>query len=164
MSVLHRCLSPFLPPSFISLPPGRHVGARPASHDTQPDFPPHCSLCAPPGLHPFHWSPCCQQHTHTHTHIEAHTVVADGCNSADNADFKHKLHVFTWNNEHVVHPRLTYRSAFTEWSCWWLFDTDLPPQRQFSALHSVRTLMENLEKSWNFKMVISRPGKVMEKT
>jgi len=24
--------------------------------------------------------------------------------------------------------------------------------------------MENLEKSWNFKMVISRPGKVMEKT
>jgi len=22
--------------------------------------------------------------------------------------------------------------------------------------------MENLEKSWNFKMVISRPGKVME--
>jgi len=27
-----------------------------------------------------------------------------------------------------------------------------------------RTLMENLEKSWNFKMVISRPGKVLEKT
>jgi len=27
----------------------------------------------------------------------------------------------------------------------------------------VRTVMENLEKSWNFKMVISRPGKVMEK-
>jgi len=24
--------------------------------------------------------------------------------------------------------------------------------------------MENLKKSWNFKMVISRPGKVMEKT
>jgi len=24
--------------------------------------------------------------------------------------------------------------------------------------------MENLEKSWNFKMVISRPGEVMEKT
>jgi len=24
--------------------------------------------------------------------------------------------------------------------------------------------MENLEKSWNFKIVISRPGKVMEKT
>jgi len=24
--------------------------------------------------------------------------------------------------------------------------------------------MENLEKSWNFKMVITRPGKVMEKT
>jgi len=23
--------------------------------------------------------------------------------------------------------------------------------------------MENLEKSWNFKMVVSRPGKVMEK-
>jgi len=23
--------------------------------------------------------------------------------------------------------------------------------------------MENLEKSWNFKMVISRPGKVMKK-
>jgi len=23
--------------------------------------------------------------------------------------------------------------------------------------------MENLEKSWNFKMVISRPGKVLEK-
>jgi len=28
----------------------------------------------------------------------------------------------------------------------------------------VRTVMENLEKSWNFKMVISRPGKVMGKT
>jgi len=28
----------------------------------------------------------------------------------------------------------------------------------------VRTVMENLEKSWNFKRVISRPGKVMEKT
>jgi len=28
----------------------------------------------------------------------------------------------------------------------------------------VRTVMENLEKSWNFKMVISSPGKVMEKT
>jgi len=27
----------------------------------------------------------------------------------------------------------------------------------------VRTVMENLEKSWNFKMVVSRPGKVMEK-
>jgi len=24
--------------------------------------------------------------------------------------------------------------------------------------------VENLEKSWNFKMVISRPGKVLEKT
>jgi len=30
--------------------------------------------------------------------------------------------------------------------------------------HRVRTVMENLERSWNFKMVISRPGKVMEKT
>jgi len=28
----------------------------------------------------------------------------------------------------------------------------------------VRTVMENLEKSWKFKMFISRPGKVMEKT
>jgi len=27
----------------------------------------------------------------------------------------------------------------------------------------VRSCMENLEKAWNFKMVISRPGKVMEK-
>jgi len=31
-------------------------------------------------------------------------------------------------------------------------------------LPRVRTVMENLEKSWNFKMVISRPGKVLEKT
>jgi len=31
------------------------------------------------------------------------------------------------------------------------------------AIHRVRTVMENLEKSWNFKMVFSRPGKVMEK-
>jgi len=31
-------------------------------------------------------------------------------------------------------------------------------------LLSVRTVMENLENSWNFKKVISRPGKVMEKT
>jgi len=28
----------------------------------------------------------------------------------------------------------------------------------------VLTVMENLEKSWTFKMVVSRPGKVMEKT
>lgn len=27
----------------------------------------------------------------------------------------------------------------------------------------VCTVMKNLEKSWNFKMVISRPGKVLEK-
>jgi len=33
-----------------------------------------------------------------------------------------------------------------------------------NPISRVRTLMENLEKSWNFKMVISRPGKVMEKT
>jgi len=33
------------------------------------------------------------------------------------------------------------------------------PQRAFR----VRTVMENLEKSWNFKMVISKPRKVMEK-
>jgi len=32
------------------------------------------------------------------------------------------------------------------------------------TLCRVRTVVENLEKSWNFKMVISRPGKVMEKT
>jgi len=31
-------------------------------------------------------------------------------------------------------------------------------------LYRVRTVMENLGKSWKFKMVISRPGKVMEKT
>jgi len=30
--------------------------------------------------------------------------------------------------------------------------------------YRVCTVMENLEKSWNLKMVISRPGKVMEKT
>ncbi|TNN23151.1 Serine/threonine-protein kinase PINK1, mitochondrial [Liparis tanakae] len=34
----------------------------------------------------------------------------------------------------------------------------------FHYITRVRTVMENLEKSWNFKMVISRPGKVMEKT
>ncbi len=27
----------------------------------------------------------------------------------------------------------------------------------------VRTVMKNLEKSWNFKTAISRPGKVLEK-
>jgi len=32
-----------------------------------------------------------------------------------------------------------------------------------NTFNRVRTVMENLEKSWNFKMVISRPGKVMEK-
>jgi len=31
-------------------------------------------------------------------------------------------------------------------------------------LFRVRTVMEHLEKSWNFKMVIPRPGKVTEKT
>jgi len=29
--------------------------------------------------------------------------------------------------------------------------------------HRGRTVMEDLETSWNFKMVIFRPGKVMEK-
>jgi len=29
-------------------------------------------------------------------------------------------------------------------------------------IYRVRTVMENLEKSWNFKMVISRPGKVIK--
>jgi len=31
------------------------------------------------------------------------------------------------------------------------------------VLNRVPTVMENLEKSWNFKMVIFRPGKVMGK-
>jgi len=31
-------------------------------------------------------------------------------------------------------------------------------------IYRVRTVMENLGKSWNFKMVISRPGEVMKKT
>jgi len=30
--------------------------------------------------------------------------------------------------------------------------------------YRVRTVMENLENTWNFKMVVSRPGEVMEKT
>ncbi len=29
--------------------------------------------------------------------------------------------------------------------------------------HRVRTVMKNLEMSWNFKTAISRPGKVLEK-
>jgi len=33
-----------------------------------------------------------------------------------------------------------------------------------SPFSRVPTVMENLEKSWHFKMVISRPGKVLEKT
>jgi len=32
------------------------------------------------------------------------------------------------------------------------------------AAIGVRKVVENLEKSWSFKMVISRPGKVLEKT
>jgi len=32
------------------------------------------------------------------------------------------------------------------------------------CINRVRTVMENLEKSWNFKMDFSRPGKVLEKT
>jgi len=31
------------------------------------------------------------------------------------------------------------------------------------VLSRVGTVMENLEKSWNFKMIISRIGKVLEK-
>ncbi len=31
------------------------------------------------------------------------------------------------------------------------------------ALYRVRTVMKNLEKSWNFKTAFSRPGKVLEK-
>jgi len=34
----------------------------------------------------------------------------------------------------------------------------------FAVMCRVRTVMGNLEKSWNFKMVISRSGKVTEKT
>jgi len=37
--------------------------------------------------------------------------------------------------------------------------------RELQTSHyRVRTVMENLEKLWNFKMVISRPGEVLEKT
>jgi len=37
-------------------------------------------------------------------------------------------------------------------------------QLDMHSFYRVRTVMENLKKSWNFKMVISRSGKVMEKT
>ncbi len=33
----------------------------------------------------------------------------------------------------------------------------------FVLIHRVRTVMKNLEKSWNFKTAFSRPGKVLEK-
>ncbi len=32
-----------------------------------------------------------------------------------------------------------------------------------SGISRVRTVMKNLEKSWNFKTAFSRPGKVLEK-
>ncbi len=32
-----------------------------------------------------------------------------------------------------------------------------------STIFRVRTVMKNLEKSWNFKTAFSRPGKVLEK-
>ncbi len=34
---------------------------------------------------------------------------------------------------------------------------------KISTLYRVRTVMKNLEKSWNFKTAFSRPGKVLEK-
>jgi len=42
------------------------------------------------------------------------------------------------------------------------FNVGRPPKGRSNC--RVCTVMENLEKSWNFKMVISRSGKVMEKT
>ncbi len=37
------------------------------------------------------------------------------------------------------------------------------PGNRTHDLGRVRTVMKNLEKSWNFKTAISRPGKVLEK-
>jgi len=45
-----------------------------------------------------------------------------------------------------------------------LFDESVFVNLSALRVHRVRTVMENLEKSCNFKMVISRPGKVMDKT
>jgi len=42
-------------------------------------------------------------------------------------------------------------------------DDDLEPQPGRMDCYRVRTVMGNLEKSWNCKMVISRPGKDIEK-
>jgi len=44
------------------------------------------------------------------------------------------------------------------------FKPKVKPTLCYCQSYRVRTVMENLEKSWNFKMVISRPGKVMEKS
>ncbi len=35
--------------------------------------------------------------------------------------------------------------------------------RDKTTIYRVRTVMKNLEKSWNFKTTISRSGKVLEK-
>ncbi len=45
-------------------------------------------------------------------------------------------------------------SVQCSWRCWSV--THL-------SLDRVRTVMKNLEKSWNFKTAFSRPGKVLEK-
>ncbi len=42
-----------------------------------------------------------------------------------------------------------------------LFFSSMIPNNHSSL--RVRTVMKNLEKSWNFKTAISRPGKVLEK-
>jgi len=60
-----------------------------------------------------------------------------------------QLHVYAW--------RRLYRQQFN-------FSIRLTIlTAHIRLITRVRTVMENLENSWNFKMVISRPGKVMEK-
>jgi len=74
-------------------------------------------------------------------------------------------------NENVspifVLPKTLYRSRFVSTTL--CKSVALAPGFKVYVLqlpfdfNRVCTVMENLEKSWNFKMVISRPGKVMGK-
>ncbi len=60
-------------------------------------------------------------------------------------------HLFKWENLHN----------------WWLTKYFFAPLciyiYIYIYIYRVRTVMKNLEKSWNFKTAFSRPGKVLEK-
>ncbi len=78
-------------------------------------------------------------HTHTHRLRHTHTHTDTLTHTLTNRHTRSHTHRHTHTNKHSQTHTLTH-ITYTR----------------------VRTVMKNLEKSWNFKTAISRPGKVLE--